>query len=162
MGKSSSPRTVKVYVAPREGMELAQLRRARSEADMIRPEPAPAPVSLTPVSLEEVKKDDMTEMKRQAFTVQGMVTKDESLEEIEEEGESSGSGIGKGGNHNRSGKRGRSNGDHSENQRIHDRYAELLKSDPGNPLLLRNYGKFLHEVFFNLTKVKIKIIFQCN
>ena len=25
-------------------------------------------------------------------------------------------------------------------------YMEMLEADPGNPLLLRNYGRFLHEV----------------
>ncbi|KAK4787471.1 hypothetical protein SAY86_011304 [Trapa natans] len=29
---------------------------------------------------------------------------------------------------------------------VDDHYQELLKSNPSNPLLLRNYGKYLHEV----------------
>ncbi|MCL7025822.1 hypothetical protein MKW94_004438 [Papaver nudicaule] len=37
--------------------------------------------------------------------------------------------------------------DLSDNQsKIGDYYLELLKSNPGDPLLLRNYGKFLYEV----------------
>lgn len=33
-----------------------------------------------------------------------------------------------------------------ENQRIREYYKEMLRLDPGNSLLLTNYGKFLHEV----------------
>lgn len=33
-----------------------------------------------------------------------------------------------------------------ENERIEQYYREMLRSDPGNALLLANYGKFLHEV----------------
>lgn len=147
MRKSGSPRTVKVHAVARDSTEFGhELRRARSEADLIRSRSAPA--SMLPVPLEEEEKDAMTELKRRAFTVQGMVTKEEPLEEeIEEERESFGSGMGKGGNDKRGGKGGRrGSGDQSENRGIHDRYAELLKSDPGNALILRNYGKFLHEV----------------
>lgn len=39
-----------------------------------------------------------------------------------------------------------------ENQRIREYYQEMLRSDPGNSLLLRNYGKFLHEVCVVLSK----------
>ncbi|KAF3335985.1 hypothetical protein FCM35_KLT20492 [Carex littledalei] len=33
-----------------------------------------------------------------------------------------------------------------KNQRIREYYREMLRLDPGNSLLLTNYGKFLHEV----------------
>ncbi|BFG30989.1 hypothetical protein CerSpe_172630 [Prunus speciosa] len=36
--------------------------------------------------------------------------------------------------------------DEGEQKKIGDYYQEMLKSNPGDPLLLRNYGKFLHEV----------------
>lgn len=39
-----------------------------------------------------------------------------------------------------------SNVDEGEQKKIGDYYQEMLKSNPGDPLLLRNYGKFLHEV----------------
>ncbi|MDD9849755.1 hypothetical protein BZG30_31475, partial [Escherichia coli] len=34
----------------------------------------------------------------------------------------------------------------AEQRKIGAYYQEMLKSNPGDPLLLRNYGKFLHEV----------------
>ncbi|CAI9095328.1 OLC1v1031257C1 [Oldenlandia corymbosa var. corymbosa] len=37
-------------------------------------------------------------------------------------------------------------GDFADRRRIGAYYLEMLKSDPNNPLLLRNYGKYLHEV----------------
>jgi Tfp pilus assembly protein PilF len=39
-----------------------------------------------------------------------------------------------------------------ENQRIKEYYQKMLRSDPHNPLLLRNYGKFLHEVCVVMSK----------
>ncbi|KAF3335986.1 hypothetical protein FCM35_KLT20493 [Carex littledalei] len=141
VGKLASPRPVKVHVGLRDSLEL---RRARSETDLFRSGSARVP--LLPLPLEEDDKDVMPELKRQAFTVQGMVTKEEPLEEMEEARESFGSGMGNGGNFTNGSNGGQGSGDQSENRRFHDRYAELLRSDPGNPLLLRNYGKFLHEV----------------
>ncbi|KAK9144301.1 hypothetical protein Sjap_004204 [Stephania japonica] len=38
------------------------------------------------------------------------------------------------------------NSDGGDRSRIGEYYEEMLKANPGNPLLLRNYGKFLHEV----------------
>ncbi|KAJ6818794.1 uncharacterized protein M6B38_131615 [Iris pallida] len=68
-----------------------------------------------------------------------------ALEEVEEEegAEIAGGGIGKG---KKTG--GCGGGEQNENGRrsVGSYYQEMLKSDPGNPLLLRNYGKFLHEV----------------
>ncbi|KAF9623871.1 hypothetical protein IFM89_005639, partial [Coptis chinensis] len=37
-------------------------------------------------------------------------------------------------------------GGNADQSKIGAYYQELLKADPGNALLLRNYGKFLHEV----------------
>ncbi|VVA32505.1 PREDICTED: Tetratricopeptide [Prunus dulcis] len=36
--------------------------------------------------------------------------------------------------------------DEGEQKKLGDYYQEMLKSNPDDPLLLRNYGKFLHEV----------------
>ncbi|GLJ49026.1 hypothetical protein SUGI_1034220 [Cryptomeria japonica] len=33
-------------------------------------------------------------------------------------------------------------------------YEEILKANPGNPLLLRNYAKFLHEVKGDISKAE--------
>lgn len=46
---------------------------------------------------------------------------------------------------------GKSSGEHGddsygEKSKIGDHYREMLKLNPSDPLLLRNYGKFLHEV----------------
>ncbi|KAG6497604.1 hypothetical protein ZIOFF_045507 [Zingiber officinale] len=58
--------------------------------------------------------------------------------------EYSGGGTGKGKNVGR-GRRG-GDGDHDDNRRISDYYQQMLETDSANPLLLRNYGRFLHEV----------------
>ncbi|KAI3855661.1 hypothetical protein MKX03_030518 [Papaver bracteatum] len=39
-----------------------------------------------------------------------------------------------------------------EQSKIGDYYLEMLKSNPGDPLLLRNYGKFLYEVETEVSK----------
>ncbi|XP_073002064.1 uncharacterized protein [Typha latifolia] len=62
----------------------------------------------------------------------------------EEEEEYSNGGMGKGTKVGGGGGRSGEGGDHN-NRRIGDYYQEMLRSDPGNPLLLRNYGQFLHE-----------------
>ncbi|KAJ3689555.1 hypothetical protein LUZ61_018719 [Rhynchospora tenuis] len=144
VGKLASPRPTKCHVVPRGGQVL---RRARSEADLIGTGTRPAP--LIPLPIQEDEENAMVDLnlKTRAFTVQGMITEEEPGEKMkEEEREVYGGGMGNGGDRSRGGKGGRGSGDQSENRQIHGRYKELLKSDPGNALLLRNYGKFLHEV----------------
>ncbi|XP_030524810.1 uncharacterized protein LOC115737007 [Rhodamnia argentea] len=46
----------------------------------------------------------------------------------------------------RSGSNGGYGGGYGDRRRIGDYYQEMLKSSPGDCLLLRNYGKYLHEV----------------
>lgn len=41
-------------------------------------------------------------------------------------------------------------------------YLELIKSDPTNSLVLRNYGKYLHEVRNNMSKVEPPFLFKCQ
>lgn len=67
---------------------------------------------------------------------------------VEEEVEISGGGRGKGIKIGGGG--GGEGGDHSEEQRMKNYYREMLRSDPSNSLLLRNYGKFLQEVITSL------------
>ncbi|KAJ4829393.1 hypothetical protein Tsubulata_014536 [Turnera subulata] len=68
---------------------------------------------------------------------------------VEELGFSAGDGFGEGkekkndGGGRSGGGRGGRDGDV---RKIGDRYREMLKSNPGDSLLLRNYGKYLHEV----------------
>lgn len=38
------------------------------------------------------------------------------------------------------------NDNDNEHKKIGAHYQKMLKSNPNDPLLLRNYGKFLHEV----------------
>ncbi|KAL6008381.1 hypothetical protein ACLOJK_033890 [Asimina triloba] len=65
-------------------------------------------------------------------------------EMVEEELEFSGGGMGKG--TKVGGGRGRDGSGNGDREGIGAYYEEMLKANPGNPLLLRNYGKFLHEV----------------
>ncbi|KAF8032553.1 hypothetical protein BT93_D1456 [Corymbia citriodora subsp. variegata] len=46
----------------------------------------------------------------------------------------------------RSGSNGGYGGGYGDRRRMGDYYQEMLKSSPGDSLLLRNYGKYLHEV----------------
>ncbi|XP_077234967.1 uncharacterized protein LOC143877092 [Tasmannia lanceolata] len=42
----------------------------------------------------------------------------------------------------------------ADQNRIEAYYQEMLKANPGDPLLLRNYGKFLHEVEKDLVRAE--------
>ncbi|KAJ0970777.1 hypothetical protein J5N97_018736 [Dioscorea zingiberensis] len=95
-----------------------QLRRARSDNDLL------GSGCITAIA---------------AFPVTAVVEEEEESLEME-----SGGGIGSG-NQNGSGGGG-GGGDRSENERVSEYYKRMLCSDPNNPLLLRNYGVFLHEV----------------
>ncbi|KAK1307176.1 hypothetical protein QJS10_CPA10g01181 [Acorus calamus] len=64
--------------------------------------------------------------------------------------EESGGGIGKG----RIGGGGGGSSGSSDKSGIGAYYEEMLKADPSNPLLLRNYGKFLHEVEKDLVRAE--------
>ncbi|KAK9120560.1 hypothetical protein Syun_018177 [Stephania yunnanensis] len=69
---------------------------------------------------------------------------------VEVENEFSGGGMGKGrrtgGGSGLNGGGGGGGAGGADQRRIGEYYREMLKANPGNPLLLRNYGKFLHEV----------------
>ncbi|XP_068636028.1 uncharacterized protein [Aristolochia californica] len=45
-------------------------------------------------------------------------------------------------------------GESADQNRMGAYYQEMLKADPGNPLLLRNYGKYLHEVERDMLKAE--------
>ncbi|KAH0433809.1 hypothetical protein IEQ34_026940 [Dendrobium chrysotoxum] len=111
--------------------KMNPLRRVRSDTDLIGSTPlSPRGArSSTPATLAEVE---------EANLVAGGWNR---IEVVEEELLGGGKGNGKksaGG----SGSRGRDNGD----QDIGSYYQERLRADSGNPLLLTNYGRFLHEV----------------
>ncbi|XP_077244811.1 uncharacterized protein LOC143884866 [Tasmannia lanceolata] len=76
-----------------------------------------------------------------------------------EELEFSDGGMGKGrkiGGGKRGGSDGKGsfNGESADQNRIGAYYKEMLKANPRNPLLLRNYGKFLHEVERDLERAE--------
>ncbi|XP_020094869.1 uncharacterized protein LOC109714583 [Ananas comosus] len=120
-----SPRSAAIHVDGGDsGSSL--LRRARSEADLrrsgiLRPGSAAAARAPAPPRVAEEEDDE------------------EGEEEYSSGGMGKGTKIGGGG-------RGGEGGDSNENRRIGDYYKGMLRSDPGNPLLLRNYARFLHEV----------------
>ncbi|GMJ12511.1 hypothetical protein like AT4G17940 [Hibiscus trionum] len=109
-----------------------QLRRALSDTDIIRSEarvvPSGSRCFTAGIPEEEYVSD--CEVDSEFRTEFGI-----SLEEIG----FSGDGFGRGGKYG---------GDDSygDKSRIGDYYREMLKLNPGDSLLLRNYGKFLHEV----------------
>lgn len=57
-----------------------------------------------------------------------------------------GDGFGRGGKNRGGGDGGNGTGNGEDRSKIGAYYLEMLKSNPGDSLLLRNYGKFLHEV----------------
>jgi tetratricopeptide (TPR) repeat protein len=63
-----------------------------------------------------------------------------------------GGGFGKGKSSGGSG--GGDTGGNDDRKEIGAYYLEMLKSDPMNSLLLRNYGKFLHEIEGDLVKAE--------
>lgn len=78
---------------------------------------------------------------------------------IVEEESTGGIGIGKGNNNNNYGGKGKGKGkggknNNNEKNDIEEYYQEMLKSNPGDSLLLRNYGKYLHEVENNVKKAE--------
>lgn len=84
-------------------------------------------------------------------------------EVLVEESELTGGGMGKGRKYGGGNGGGRGGGDESEGfpdgnadqNKIGAYYQQMLLANPGNPLLLRNYGKFLHEVDLSLSLSQI-------
>ncbi|KAK9716198.1 hypothetical protein RND81_06G217500 [Saponaria officinalis] len=109
------------------------IRRSSSDTDIIRSEQSISRVS----RVGSVSISDM-----------GMI--------VEEELSSVG-GSGKG-NHNKFGGGGKGGNDQSngnnEKNKIKEYYLELLKSNPCDSLILRNYGKYLYEVEKNTEKAE--------
>ncbi|CAN6461002.1 unnamed protein product [Victoria cruziana] len=84
---------------------------------------------------------------RRICNLSGVVTERASTEE----GGLGDGGCGKGrktggGDGGRGEENGPSGGGRADQSRIGEYYKEMLKANPGNPLLLMNYGKYLHEV----------------
>ncbi|KAE8726750.1 putative RNA binding protein [Hibiscus syriacus] len=111
-----------------------QLRRALSDTDVIRSEPRfPGGSRCFTEGIPEEEYVSDCEADSEFRTGFGIL-----LEEIGFSGDGFGTG-------------GKSGGDHGydsygDKRQIGDYYREMLKLNPVNSLLLRNYGKFLHEV----------------
>ncbi|KAJ0736763.1 putative tetratricopeptide-like helical domain superfamily [Helianthus annuus] len=65
-----------------------------------------------------------------------------------------GSGSGRGHDGFGSGRFSGGSNNKNEGKKIGARYRKLLESNPNDPLLLRNYGKFLHEVEGDIVKAE--------
>ncbi|CAL9751452.1 unnamed protein product [Musa acuminata subsp. burmannicoides] len=106
------------------GREGRLLRRVRSEGDLI-PSNRPGQV----------------ELQANRFDIGVAVPAIPPVEQVA----CSGGGIGKGRKVG-GGRGGGGGGDQNHNRRIAEHYQRMLRSDPSSALLLRNYGRFLHEV----------------
>ncbi|XP_008796248.2 uncharacterized protein LOC103711759 [Phoenix dactylifera] len=145
------PRSAALHVDVKERRESPSYlhRRARSEADLTGSD-CPIPIMpRSPLPEEKLLDRKGRGLDFGAIGTEAAVAAAVPEEEEEVVVEYSGGGVGKGskiGGGGASGGRGSEEGDQSENRRIGDYYQEMLRADPGNPLLLQNYGRFLHEV----------------
>ncbi|KAF6989719.1 hypothetical protein CFC21_007020 [Triticum aestivum] len=122
---AKSPHMPTLSPAPR----VLPLRRARSDADLLGSVPAAAPGSAGSVLLRSPRPGTLGERD------------DAPMEDCFD-----GSGAGK--DNNSSGRGGGSGGAGGNGQSagMGEHYRRVLRLEPDNPLLLRNYGKYLHEV----------------
>uniref|UniRef100_A0ACD5TLN2 Uncharacterized protein n=1 Tax=Avena sativa TaxID=4498 RepID=A0ACD5TLN2_AVESA len=125
---AKSPRMPTLSPAPR----VLPLRRARSDADLLGPVAAAAAGSTASVLLRPPRPRTLQDG-----------DDDAPMENCFD-------GAGGKGNNNNSSGRGRGNGggggSGSQSAGMGEHYRRVLRLEPDNPLLLRNYGKYLHEV----------------
>ncbi|KAK6934975.1 hypothetical protein RJ641_035130 [Dillenia turbinata] len=125
-----------------------RIRRAASEADMIRSE---SDLSSRFSVLGGVGSRSLpVRIPEEEYVDELDVDKSRSLAEIgvEEKLEFGSGGMGKGGKFGVGGGGGGGgrDGGNADGREIGEYYKEMLKWNPNDSLLLRNYGKFLHEV----------------
>lgn len=126
-----------IHIEAEGGRKGPLLRRARSEGDIVGSNLSPRAGSCGPAPEKVVEEEDLA-VKWCDIGVSvpaGQV----------EQAEYAGGGTGKGKNI----ALGKGDGAGDDNRRIAEYYQQMLQADPSNPLLLRNYGKFLHEVSEN-------------
>ncbi|KAE8789801.1 transcription factor Sp8-like [Hordeum vulgare] len=124
-----SPHMPTLSPAPR----VLPLRRARSDADLLGSVvPAAAPGSAGSVLLRSPRPRTRNE-------------EDAPMEDCFD-----GAGAGKGNNSSGRGGGGGGAGGNGQSAGMGEHYRRVLRLEPGNPLLLRNYGKYLHEVEHDL------------
>lgn len=105
-----------------------------------------------PNSLRRVRSDtDLTLTRLPPFRSRWSPAVVEEVEELGFSGGGAGNGRKSGGGNGREGK-----GDANQegDRKIGNYYQDMLKADPANPLLLRNYGRFLHEVEGDLDRAE--------
>ncbi|KAG6521600.1 uncharacterized protein LOC122052236 [Zingiber officinale] len=123
-----------IHIESEGGKKGPLLRRARSEGDLVGSNLSPLTGPHAPVP-EKVAEEEDLEVKWCDIGVSvpaGQV----------EQTEYAGGGTGKGKNV----ALGKGDGDRDDNRKVAEYYQQMLQTDPSNPLLLRNYGRFLHEV----------------
>ncbi|KAK9985004.1 hypothetical protein SO802_034529 [Lithocarpus litseifolius] len=124
------------------------MRRAFSETDMIRSESGSSRVSGVgsrsfPSIIPEEEYVSDSELGSPGLNTNGAGVWPEIGIPVEEPGFSGGGGFGKG---RKSGGGDNGIGNDEEKRKMAAYYIEMVKSNPGDSLLLRNYAKFLHEV----------------
>ncbi|KAL0918182.1 hypothetical protein M5K25_010176 [Dendrobium thyrsiflorum] len=119
------------------------IRRVRSDTDLLRSAPFRSRWSPPMRFSEEKEKANLVMSMSPAIA--------EEAEDLLYSGGGMGNGRKMGGGSG--GKRG-GEANREEDSRIGTYYQEMLKTDPGNPLLLRNYGRFLHEVEGDLERAE--------
>ncbi|KNA13712.1 hypothetical protein SOVF_113830 [Spinacia oleracea] len=122
-----------------ENSGFTKIRLSNSDTDLIR---------------SELRSSRVTRVGSVSFPDLGMIVEEELAGGIGI-GIGTGNGKGKGNNYGGKGKGGSNNKNNSnEKGNIGDYYQKMLKSNPGDSLLLRNYGKYLHEVEKNVEKAE--------
>ncbi|KAJ8773979.1 hypothetical protein K2173_009410 [Erythroxylum novogranatense] len=134
----SSPR-ISLHMDTAGRRHSAPIRRAFSESDVVRSSQLEAPSWKLPARIPEEKEAE-EERDRAPFypKKEGYAGAWPDNGITTEELWFSGGGFDKG---KRSG-----GGIGGDKRKLGDYYKQMLKSNPGNSLLLRNYGKYLHEV----------------
>ncbi|KAG0474538.1 hypothetical protein HPP92_014224 [Vanilla planifolia] len=124
------------------------LRRVRSDSDLIsyNKQSSSDGRMIPTVRLSEVEEEDEL-----AVPWSGAAASLVVAEDFEEVGISGG---GKGNGKKSTGGTGGGSDQRNGDRRMGTYYEEMLRADPCNPLLLRNYAKFLHEVEGNLKKAE--------
>ena len=135
------------------------MRRAYSETDMIRSESGLSRLSGVgsrsfPTVIPEEKYVSDSELGSPGLKTNGAGVWPEIGIPVEELEFSGGGGFGKG---RKYGDGDNGIGNDEEKSKMAAYYLEMVKSNPGDSLLLRNYAKFLHEVLAYFKNIYIKL-----
>ncbi|KAF5190008.1 Tetratricopeptide repeat (TPR)-like superfamily protein [Thalictrum thalictroides] len=144
---------------------LKSIRRSLSENDVIRSVKVSVSKSRSfPAIIPEKEEGDLVDeiLKKKSVNLDSYdrmsgIWRERNV--LKEENEYFGGGLGKGrniggGNGGNGSGNNDLNGGNADQSNMSEYYQKLLKSDPGNPLILRNYGKFLHEMKGDVVKAE--------